>query len=478
MQNGNVESAVKYMLQASSAFGDRMPSGARRDLAMALLERGLVEAAGRELTVLLKTSSPTTRPAWVNRASCISALEAFERASSLELDSGPPTPYRILAQADVLVERGRAIAAAELLRANRNTWPQVPQNYDAAFDRLMILSRDKDAEVVRLQAVRDEYQGKVPPSIRLALGTALFEAGDARQAGLELDLAVADGMAVDRLELQIAIDLHRRRLQSSGYDTSFNREVTLIDVDKRLVYVAIPKNACTELKTNFVLNSGYRDSFLSSRLPIHDFCGKLVTDASFRKTFLEPNYFRFVVLRDPLRRLVSAYLNKIVRPQRNQRQYLSLPMLEHTIRSAQRLSGVTFDPVRSITFEEFVHFLATADDTECNRHWLPQFRFTGTDLTVYNHVGKVERLQETFDLLSERFHYVWEINVNSNLMGSKRRFTNYSSSVQLPEPHKVLPRDLDLFENNVPLHSMFYTPALIGIVRERFSIDFQLYESA
>lgn len=479
VRQGDPAAGAEYFLCAREAFGATMPSGARRDLAMALLESGRVESAGRELAALLDEMDAASRPAWAARAACLAAIEAFRHANGPELDTGPDSPCKILAKAELLAEAGDAASGAALLTAHRSAWPAVPPGYDAALARLSARSRDWPAEIARLTQVRDACRGRVAPGFWIEFGTALFEAGMIAEAGGALHQAVLENVPVQRLEHRIAIDMHRRQAgDMAGCDTAFPRSATLVNPESRLVYVAIPKNACTEVKAHFVLNSPFRDAFLATRSPIHDFCGTLAATAVPRETIMGSDYFRFTILRDPRRRLVSAYLNKIVRPRRNRLHYLRLPLLARTIRGAQEIAGLDYDPVRSITFDEFVRFLARADDTDCNVHWMPQYRFTGTDLSAFHHVGRVERLADTLDLLAERFGWIDEAALIADICSAGRRLTKYSDASTLAAPYQALPRELDEFESNVPPFTHFYTPELTRIVEQRFAQDVALYAAA
>ena len=462
---------------AMKAACGRLPPRVRRQLAMTLLERGRVEAAGREFSRLL-AEVPSNHPAWATRADCRAAIVAFEHAPGPEMDAGPPTPHRVLAQAEALAEAGNAADGATLLAAHRADWGDVPPAYIAALQRLRAAGELPEAKLARLRAAHYACTGAVPASLSLALGTALLEAGHAEAAGEALDRAAAAGAAVDRLDFRVAIDLFRRKNGiPAGYETRFSRDATLVDTEKRLVYVPILKNACTQLKTSFVLNSRHRAEFLASRLPIHVFCANLMAALAPVETILAPDHFRFVVLRDPFRRLLSAYLDKVVRTWRNQHTYLRFNLLQETIAGAQRLAGVPYDPLRSISFEEFVHYLADADDTACNLHWLPQYRFAGRDLGIYHHVGKVERLADTHALLADRFGYRTETWPEVPRPSPRRHTTRYSPDARLAAPHLALPRELDAHEDSLPEPDRFYTPTLRQMVAKRFAEDVALYDA-
>jgi len=94
----------------------------------------------------------------------------------------------------------------------------------------------------------------------------------------------------------------------------------LVSQKHRVIYTPIAKNANTTLKRLFVRLSGYARSdeilggdvhtYLTSNQTGLSLCDYSPGDAT--EILSDPSYFRYVVLRDPLARAVSGYLDKFV----------------------------------------------------------------------------------------------------------------------------------------------------------------------
>ena len=140
--------------------------------------------------------------------------------------------------------------------------------------------------------------------------------------------------------------------------------------------------------------------------------------------------------------------------------------------------GISHDPQRSISFAEFVRFLSRADDLDCDVHWIPQVCLAGRDLGIYDHVGRVDRLDETLSLLASRFGMTPETNMLPHHARGALHDANYSETSALKNPFDALPRELDEYVDGVPMPEQFYTEELQNLVSERYAEDFALYASA
>jgi tetratricopeptide (TPR) repeat protein len=474
LREGDATSAVYYLTHASDAYGDRMPPAQRRDFATALILVGRAEAAGRELSQLPGDGASGLRPA--HRA----ALAAFAEWRTGAPDSGPPTPYRVLAQAQALTDRkdletARVLLAEALSKYGRK-WGDLPVEYEALLGRLSLRYGDREAALTHLTRARAMSGASVPINISQPLGTALFETARFGEAGRELDQAQRDGAPIGRADLLIAINAFRRQTGSGEMlDTTFARNLTLIDPDRHLAYVAIPKNACSLLKATFVLNGRDRDAYLASGETIHRFCGVHMANTIASEIPSGPGSFRFVVLRNPLLRILSAYLDKIVRGRHKQVDPYTEMQVARAVREAQAALGLQDDPARSISFEEFARYLATTTDVQLDMHWMPQVQMVGTDLSRYDHVGTVERLSETLELLASRFGFVAASSLDPRLLEENQHITKYSENADLKQPYRALPHELDAFRDGVPMPDLFFTPELKALLEQRYAADMALY---
>ena len=251
----------------------------------------------------------------------------------------------------------------------------------------------------------------------------------------------------------------------------------VFDSGHKVLFLYIPKVACTVLKATLVMNSPRRDAYLASGTPIHDFIAEERRAGINQAAIGGTDIYRFTVLREPAARIVSAYLNKFASRGKHEAPGITRDK-NHAIQSAQEMAEIPADLARGITFEEFVHFLAQARDAELNLHWTPQVRFVGNDLTQYDHVGCFERLADTFDLLEQRFGYQTERDSAPHLAGSRNNTTRYNPEVKLADPHRWLPAELRTLRLGYPPADSFLTPALREIIRTRFAEDAALHEAA
>jgi hypothetical protein len=190
-----------------------------------------------------------------------------------------------------------------------------------------------------------------------------------------------------------------------------------------------------------------------------------------------PDCFRIVVLRDPLRRVVSAYLDKFVlfRPPDN--QHLGL-RVRRAVQDAQALLGIPDDPARSISFEEFVRYLAVTPDVRMDEHWMPQAVLVGDNLARFGHVGRVEQLDRTLDILASRFGYTLESDLTGHVGNGNRHVRRYDGGTQLSAPWRALPAEIMALKGRAPAPEAFYTEELRALVERRYAADFAMYASA
>ena len=443
-----------------------VPHALRRDLAMALIRTGRAEDGGRELVEVLAEGGSISRPAFVM------AIEAHRHR---ELR---PNPYGLLAEAELMDEAKARGAAVTLLLGCLESLASVPAAYDAAIGRAALYCSDWALAADHLGRARDAWPGEVPGRIRRLLGVALHHLGQHEDAGRELDQALALGEDIPQLGLQLAINAHRAATgQAARLRIGCHRNYLFADPARKVAYLAIPKNACTILRTIFVLNSPHRDAYLASGKFIHDFLLGTPEAQAPRDIMTTPDCFRMVVLRDPLRRILSAYLDKFVLFRALDNPHLGL-RVSRAVRDAQALLGIPDDPARSISFEEFVRYLAVTPDVRMDEHWMPQAVLVGDNLARFDHVGRVEQLDRTLDLLATRFGYTLERDLTGHVGNGNRHVRRYDDGTQMSTPWRALPADIKALKGRVPAAEAFYTEELRALLEQRYAGDFAMYAAA
>ena len=155
----------------------------------------------------------------------------------------------------------------------------------------------------------------------------------------------------------------------------------------RAIYVQNPKAACSTIKLALQRAEG-GDPGYEPETNVHDKARSPLASPSdlsaeeFQGLLRDGVVFSFV--RNPFDRLLSAYANKIVRPQKRGR--------------FREQAG--FAPDTCPSFERFVDALATQEPAHFNPHWRPQTINLLLDDLTYQRIGRVETFDDDWARLS------------------------------------------------------------------------------
>jgi hypothetical protein len=207
-------------------------------------------------------------------------------------------------------------------------------------------------------------------------------------------------------------------------------ETCLILPKAGIVYAYVPKAACTSITAWLLRHSGdcpeFAEQFLIAEqigAPPPDahatannrFLAKRWPARVVREALRSDRYFKFTVVRHPLRRLVSAYLDKIVNALYAGKEVIALGQ---RARGATSWATMQIDEERSLTFREFVQTLAVSNSETVDVHFRAQHRLLRG--LCFDLVGRFENLQHDFALVRQR------LNIASPL--PDRQNTSYSLS--------------------------------------------------
>jgi hypothetical protein len=202
----------------------------------------------------------------------------------------------------------------------------------------------------------------------------------------------------------------------------------LVNHRLKLVYAYVPKAACSTVKMWLVQEAGFAPDLVAawSRQPapqyhangkvklvpnMHEYLDRhySLRHASPREVaavLADPSYFRFTVVRNPLSRLVSAYLDKIVHAKRPAwgliaRGQKAIGAKPHTQSLLDCLRPrPALDCQRGLTFREFVAQLGRENAAKLDPHFAPQSQLLrGIPLA---HVARAENLEADFRDVQER----------------------------------------------------------------------------
>ena len=250
----------------------------------------------------------------------------------------------------------------------------------------------------------------------------------------------------------------------------------LVSRRHRVLYLPIAKNANTTLKRLFVRASGHVDAPNLLAEDVHQALltrrtGLVLADynrARANRILGDPAYFRFTVLRDPLSRVVSGYVDKFVVNRGlaagdAAHREVVMPAIEWVY--ARR--GEAPDPERSITFEEFTDYLVHAHDDDLDTHFKPQGAYLQGQ--AFDFVGAMERMGRVLAVLSKRFGQVLEPEWHNRTRRRRRP--------QRPREgaERLLPAQ---FGRRRPHADDLLTPELAERLEHRFAGDRARWEAA
>ena len=112
-------------------------------------------------------------------------------------------------------------------------------------------------------------------------------------------------------------------------------------------------------------------------------------------------FFKFLFVRNPLHRILSAYRNKIVNGNAQfELQYSRPIMRKYRKLNANQVNG------KVVTFQEFVRYLIDNETyvNTMNEHWMPMYELCQPCYINYNFVGSLENLDLDISALLEKLH--------------------------------------------------------------------------
>ncbi len=202
--------------------------------------------------------------------------------------------------------------------------------------------------------------------------------------------------------------------------------------ERKYVWCSNPKVASTTIK-QVIAQTEYPHLRGDDRLRVH---GKgLLNELALRslkpdfariyEIMLSEEFFRFVFVRNPYLRLISAFENKINRV--TSESGASDRRLKSEVLAKMGESPSALDS--SIGFVDFVGFVTEEAPEDANGHWRPQWLVTGADVVNYNFIGRIESFAKDFEFVARR------VGLASIAEGVRRKKTTYVVSYE-PELRK------------------------------------------
>lgn len=169
--------------------------------------------------------------------------------------------------------------------------------------------------------------------------------------------------------------------ESFGKDFVNANYLAHLSNNHRYLYVSVPKTGCTKIKKTLQDAESGRalDHSHHVHTPVFSPLLEPIDDvATLHAALTSKDWFRFGFVRNPFSRILSCYLDKIVRAPFERQRLLPVLGLDAAA------------PVPA--FSEFVRLIARQQDSERDIHWASQYYLLRPDRIDYTFIGRFERL--------------------------------------------------------------------------------------
>jgi len=230
---------------------------------------------------------------------------------------------------------------------------------------------------------------------------------------------------------------HCKNVPFRNFDYAIN-----ISLKYKYIFAETPKVACSGIKTilqKIEMNNpklyweNFEDIHNRELSPLK----KPSEVENFDLLIKDKNYFKFCFVRNPYDRLLSAYLDKIIRGRPQKRA-----ILLHLGKDKDNLN-------QYISFEEFVTAVCEQDILKMNPHWRIQYYQTFQDTIKYDFIGKLENYNKDIQYVLSKI-----VNNFSQYISDERRHATKANT----------------------LINKYYTPKIIKMVQKKYAIDFEYFK--
>ncbi|XP_076873248.1 carbohydrate sulfotransferase 14 [Brachyhypopomus gauderio] len=173
----------------------------------------------------------------------------------------------------------------------------------------------------------------------------------------------------------------------------------LVNDEYRFLYCYVPKVACSNWKRVLkVLSGTLANVDVKVKMDHHSDLVFLADLSPEEARHRLQHYFKFMFVREPMERLLSAYRNKFGEIKAYQHKY-GAEIVRRYRKGYAKDAKVAGDDV---TFTEFVRYLLDENPERMNEHWMPVYNLCQPCAVGFDFIGSYERLESDAAHVLER----------------------------------------------------------------------------
>ncbi|XP_018426420.1 PREDICTED: carbohydrate sulfotransferase 14 [Nanorana parkeri] len=163
----------------------------------------------------------------------------------------------------------------------------------------------------------------------------------------------------------------------------------------KFLYCYVPKVACSNWKRVIKVLDGHLENVDVKLKMDHLSDLTFLSDLSVEEIrYRLQYYYKFLFVREPMERLLSAYRNKFGEIKEYQQKYGM-----EIVKRYRENPGVSQG--EDVTFSEFFRYLLDEDVEKMNEHWMPIYNLCQPCAVTYDFIGSYERLREDANTVLE-----------------------------------------------------------------------------
>lgn len=367
---------------------------------------------------------------------------------------------------------------------NKSTRPLHPDNGDGIFFSFRLIGLD--GHVISCECVRTALNACVPAgaSHTQDIGVLIPQQYLKRAAALRVGLIQNGEFWVERINpahpAVVRLDFgasmsHAQRVVWEGSEIwpqgrsnglVWPAGAMMVSEKHKILYVPVAKCACTSLKSLMVELAEIEQHEKAIQLGVHFVTDRFNTGAQLKDKTMKrawqilasDQYFKFIVIREPFERLVSAYLEKFVYNRHDKRNLLHTRAVLRQVQNTDQP-----DLQRGISFDEFVACITRQDPMKLDPHWRPQHLY----LAKVRHMTNIYRLENIAQL---------EVDLQQKLgITTPLKHSNKTRKSELPvaEVSTMTADTIDSLAAFDP--DSFLSSKHSKVIRDYYARDFELY---